>query len=563
MQLYPVCIVWFIEQTYSGRASQMTRDLSTSLRRATLLQGPCLISSARIPAGRAPARRLALIGGFAPRKCGIATFTTDVFEQLALHHPELSVDLHVIDSPTEPLTYPEARSVIRADQPEDYRIAARRINEDAVDAVWLQHEYGIFGGDCGAMVLELVDRIAAPLIVTLHTVLAQPSAQQRAVLDHILDRASGVMVMSEHGRDLLEQVYGVEPARVTVIAHGAPDRPFGRNADFKARAGLSGKNVIMTFGLLGQGKGLETAIEALPAIVAAHPDTVYRIVGATHPNLVAAEGEAYRDSLMALARDLGVADHVLWDNRFLETSELLDQLEACDIYLTPYPNLQQSTSGTLSYAVALGKAVVSTPYLHARELLAYGVGALVPPRSAAALADAVNGLLGDPAALDAMQRRAYARGRETIWPRFAERCADLVKTVVADAPQQIPLTATPGASGVWAMCDSTGMLQHGIGVVPDRRHGYCLDDNVRADADGRRRWPAAGRSPALGNGLCLVHPACLEPGSRPFPQLHGIRSFVVRGCGFGRQQWPRALGAGPCRGPCTRRRAQGLGAPVV
>jgi glycosyltransferase involved in cell wall biosynthesis len=156
-------------------------------------------------AGRAPARRLALIGGFAPRKCGIATFTTDVFEQLALHHPELSVDLHVIDSPTEPLTYPEARSVIRADQPEDYRIAARRINEDAVDAVWLQHEYGIFGGDCGAMVLELVDRIAAPLIVTLHTVLAQPSAQQRAVLDHILDRASGVMVMSEHGRDLLDR----------------------------------------------------------------------------------------------------------------------------------------------------------------------------------------------------------------------------------------------------------------------------------------------------------------------------------------------------------------------
>nr|WP_231627722.1 glycosyltransferase family 4 protein [Novosphingobium sp. AAP1] len=471
---------WFIEQTYSGRASQMTRDLSTSLRRATPVAGAVLDFFGTDAASRAPARRVALIGGFAPRKCGIATFTTDVFEQLGLHHPELSVDLHVIDSPTEPLPYPDARSVIRADQPEDYRIAARRINEDAVDAVWLQHEYGIFGGEAGAMVLELLDRVAAPLIVTLHTVLASPSAEQRAVLDHILDRASGVMVMSEHGRDVLAAVYGVDPKRVTVIAHGAPDRPFGRHAQFKARAGLEGKNVIMTFGLLGQGKGLETAIEALPAIVAAHPNTVYRIVGATHPNLVAAEGEAYRDSLMDLARQLGVADHVLWENRFLETGELLDQLEACDIYLTPYPNLQQSTSGTLSYAVALGKAVVSTPYLHARELLADGVGALVPPRSAQALADAVNALLGDPAALDAMQRRAYARGRETIWPRFAESCAQLVNTVAATAPQLPPLTATPGTSGVWAMCDSTGMLQHAIGVVPDRRHGYCLDDNVRA-----------------------------------------------------------------------------------
>jgi len=475
----------------------MTRELPSSFRRATPIAGAVIdffANDTLVPA----TRRLALVGGYQPRKCGIATFTTDVFQQLGLHHPELAVDLHVIDSPTEPLDYPEARSVIRADRVEDYRTAARRINEDGVDAVWLQHEYGIFGGECGDMVLELVDRVAAPLIVTLHTVLADPSPQQRRVLEHILDRASGVMVMSQHGRDLLGRVYGVEVDRVTVIPHGAPDRPFGRSEAFKARAGLAGRNVIMTFGLLGPGKGLETAIEALPAIVAAHPDTVYRIVGATHPNLVASEGEAYRDKLMALADALGVADHVLWDNRFLEAGELLDQLEACDIYLTPYPNLQQSTSGTLSYAVALGKAVVSTPYLHARELLADGVGALVPPRSAQALAEAVNHLLGDRAAMDAMQRRAYASGRETIWPRFAEGCAQLVKSVAMRPVQPAPLTATPGASGLWAMCDSTGMIQHAIGVVPDRRHGYCLDDNVRAlmlmgMADGiplaeRQRW---------------------------------------------------------------------------
>lgn len=463
----------------------MTLEFPASFRRATPLGGAVLElfgsdENAPAIAHLAGAKRMALIGGFRPRKCGIATFTTDVYEQLGIHHGELSVDLHVIDNPADGLSYPEARTVIRSDDVDDYRAAARQMNEDGVDAVWLQHEYGIYGGDCGSMVLELVDRIAAPLIVTLHTVLAEPSAQQRHVLERIVDRASGVMVMSEHGRDVLEKTYGVDPRRVTVIAHGAPDRPFGRGDAFKEQAGLKGRSVIMTFGLLGPGKGLETAIEALPRIVAEHPDAIYRIVGATHPNLVASEGEAYRERLMALASDLGVAEHVEWDNRFLETDELLDQLEACDIYLTPYPNLQQSTSGTLSYAVALGKAVVSTPYLHARELLADGVGALVAPRSADEVATAVIGLLGDRDALAAMQRRAYAKGRETIWPCFADNCAQLIGKVAGDRAALPPVTATPGTSGVWAMCDSTGMLQHAIGVVPDRRHGYCLDDNVRA-----------------------------------------------------------------------------------
>jgi glycosyltransferase involved in cell wall biosynthesis len=424
--------------------------------------------------------RVALIGGFRPRKCGIATFTTDLFEQMRAHHPELAVDLHVIDSPFEPHDYPMARSVIRADCAEDYRIAARRINEDGVDAVWLQHEYGIFGGPSGDMVLDLVDRVAAPLIVTLHTVLAEPTERQRAILDHILRRASRVMVMSRHSRTLLRDLYGVASDRIAVIPHGAPDRPFGRTDERKAAEGLAGRNVMMTFGLIGPGKGLETAIEALPAIVARHPRTVYRIVGATHPNLMAQEGEAYRDTLAARAEALGVADNIEWVNRFLDTEELLDSIEACDIYLTPYFNLQQSTSGTLSYAVALGKAVVSTPYVHARELLAGDVGVLIPPRSAGALADAVNRLLSDAEALGAMQRRAYACGRETIWPRFAESSAALVRSVVASRPRQVPLLAAPGFAGVAAMCDATGMLQHGILTVPDRRHGYCLDDNVRA-----------------------------------------------------------------------------------
>lgn len=433
-----------------------------------------------VPAVTARPMRLALVGNFAPRKCGIATFTTDICEKLRAHHPEVAVEVHALDDPRAPLAYEGVAGTIACDDPEAYAAAARRINESGVDAVWLQHEYGIFGGADGEMVLSFVDRLAPPLVLTLHTVLSEPSERQRAILRHLVTRASRIMVMSRHSRDLLEHEYGA-PARILeVIDHGAPDRPFGRQDEFMARLGLTGRKVLMTFGLLGPGKGLEHAIRALPAIVERHPEALYRIVGATHPNLVARDGEAYRDTLAALAQELGVARHIAWDNRFLETDELLDQLEACDIYLTPYPGLQQSTSGTLSYAVALGKAVVSTPYVHARELLGQGVGSLIEPHSSEAIARAVNALLDDPAEMAAMQRRAYARGRETIWPRFADATARLAVAALPDKAEAPPLTATPGLSAVLAMSDGTGMLQHSVGVVPDRRHGYCLDDNARA-----------------------------------------------------------------------------------
>jgi glycosyltransferase involved in cell wall biosynthesis len=425
-------------------------------------------------------QRVALIGTYAPRKCGIATFSSDIVEQLGKFHPEIEFDVHVLDDGAAALDYPESARVIRQHDREDYRCAARRINEANVDAVWLQHEFGIFGGVEGVYVRDLVERLAAPLIVTLHTVLTDPSPSQREIVEFLITRASRLMVMSEQGRSLLIERYGAPADVVTVIPHGAPDRPFGRSAAFKEALGLAGRNVLMTFGLLGPGKGLELAIEALPAIVARHPNTVYRIVGATHPNLVARDGEAYREGLQELATRLGVAEHIVWENRFLDTGELLDQLEACDIYLTPYHNLQQSTSGTLSYAVALGKAVVSTPYVHARELLNDGVGTLIDPHSSEAIARAVNELLDDPVALAAMQRRAYARGRTTIWHRFADRGAELVEAAVAPEPRVPPLTATPGLTGLLTMSDSTGMLQHAIGTIPDRRHGYCLDDNARA-----------------------------------------------------------------------------------
>ncbi|AKM09540.1 glycosyl transferase family 1 [Croceicoccus naphthovorans] len=433
------------------------------------------------PKSDASNRHIAVIGTYTPRKCGIATFTGDLVDQLGRFHPEIAFDVYALTDPAEALDYGDIAGEIMADERADYARTARAINESGVDAVWLQHEYGIFGGDHGDMVCDFVDRLAAPLILTLHTVLADPGEKQRAILTHLLTRASQVMVMSRHSADLLARLYGIGNERLTVIPHGAPDRPFGRQRAFKGYLNLGDRPVLMTFGLLGPGKGIEHAIEALPAIVERHPDVVYRIVGATHPNLLARDGESYREGLQALAERLGVADHIEWANRFVDTPELLDQLEACDIYITPYPGLQQSTSGTLSYAVALGKAVVSTPYLHAKELLADGVGEFVAPGSAQSIAEAVNGLLDAPDRLEAMQRRAYAKGRETIWPRFADAGAALVeKSVAAPRIPAARLFATPGLSGFTTMCDDVGIFQHAIGTVPDRNHGYCVDDNARA-----------------------------------------------------------------------------------
>lgn len=440
-----------------------------------------------VPFFESPARigvdgtaKVAVIGTYTPRKCGIATFTADLTEQLAVWHPEVVTDVFALDHGDSELCYDGVAAVVDCDNPGSYSRAARQINERGYDAVWLQHEFGIFGGPDGEMVCDFVDRLAAPLIITFHTVLAEPSPNQERIVRRLLDRASRVMVMSRHGRDLLASRYDAEHARIEVIPHGAPDRPFGREEQFKQPLGLEGRNVIMTFGLLGPGKGLEHMIKALPAILERHPGTVYRIVGATHPNLAAREGEAYREGLATLAERLGVSANVIWDNRFLDTEELLDQLEACDIYVTPYLGMQQATSGTLSYAVALGKAVVSTPYVHARELLDCGVGILVEPNSVSSIAHAVNALLDDREHLNATKRRAYRAGRGTIWQRFAAASAELVSRSVARPVSETPITAIPGMSGVFAMCDGTGMMQHSIGVIPDRRHGYCLDDNARA-----------------------------------------------------------------------------------
>jgi len=425
------------------------------------------------------ARRLALVGCFRPRQCGIATFTADTYDHLRAARADLAIDIYAMRSRTDPDMGSEVALAIDEQAPADYRTAAEAINASGAQVVWLQHEFGIFGGAAGEMIFELVDRIAAPLIVTLHTVLAEPNADQRRIMDRLVARACKLVVMSDYGRETLRDVYGASADQIVHIEHGTPDRPFVDIAPLREALGIADRPVISTFGLIGPGKGLEAAIRALPAIVAQYPDILYRIVGATHPNLVASEGEAYRESLERLAESLGVADNIAWENRFLDTEELLDQIELCDIYLAPYPNLQQITSGTLAYAVALGRAVVSTPFVHARELLADDVGILLPGTDSEAIAEAVLLLLAVPEERRAFQRRAYARGRRTAWKVIARACATLVDSVAV--PEFAAGTRRmPTIEGAWALCDDVGMLQHSIHLVPDRRHGYCIDDNARA-----------------------------------------------------------------------------------
>jgi Glycosyl transferases group 1 len=328
-------------------------------------------------------------------------------------------------------------------------------------------------------VLELVDRISAPLLVTLHTVIPEPDLAQARVMERLVARASMLIVMSQRSRELLESVYHADPAQIVCIPHGVPDRPFGRSEQFKTALGFAGRQMLLTFGLLSPGKGIESVIRALPALIADHPDLVYCIAGATHPNLIAREGEAYRTGLQQLAQSLGVADHLHWIDAFIETDELLDLIEAADIYVTPYPGAAQSTSGTLCYALALGKAVVSTPYVHAAELLDDDHGILVPFGNSAAIADAVGTLLTDPERRLALQTRAYARGRSMIWPIAAKRSLELIAASRVPAPATIP-TGPIGLAGLLRICDHTGILQHSIHSVPDRAHGYCVDDNARA-----------------------------------------------------------------------------------
>jgi len=432
-------------------------------------------------------RHLALLGNFLPRKCGIATFTTDTYTALAERYPGIQVDVYAMDDLPGQYAYPpQVTGSIAQNDRSAYLEAARKIEASGAEALWIQHEYGIFGGAAGELLLALTDRVSIPVIVTLHTILERPSADERRVMEALIRRASTLIVMAEKGREILKRVHGVDDGKIEVIPHGVPDRDFADTAAFKAKFGWEGRDVVLTFGLLASNKGIETMIEAMTTVVARHPDALYVLLGATHPNLLAHEGEAYRDRLLAQVESAGVGRNVQFVNRFVEQSDLLDYLQAADLYVTPYLNPAQITSGTLSYAVSMGKPVISTPYIHATEILADGHGVLVDFSDSAAFAREINSLLGDDAARTMLADRAYARGRTMLWARLAERAVAEIDVILDEKPRRIARPASelaplhPVLTAVERMSDATGMLQHSIYSVPDRRHGYCIDDNARA-----------------------------------------------------------------------------------
>ena len=354
--------------------------------------------------------RNAFVSTYAPHRCGIATFTHDLAG--AVGGREI-VALHPADAPGP---YPlEVHHRIRRDVRADYISAARALNDCGVEVVSIQHEYGIWGGDDGAYVLDFVRALRMPAVATLHTVLSKPSVSQRRVLTELIGATAATVVMSETAASLLTRTYGIAPTRVEIVPHGVPHLPLVPPDSVKPRLGLQGRRVILSFGLLGPGKGYESVIAAMPAVVKAAPDALYVVLGATHPDLLHREGEAYRRSLEASAAALGVTDHVQFVDRFVGQEELGRWLQAADVFVTPYPNLDQIVSGTLSYAMGAGKAIVSTPYAYALEQLANGRGRLYPVGSAVALGESLIDLLRDPELRFLLGRRAYAYSRRMVW----------------------------------------------------------------------------------------------------------------------------------------------------
>src|SRR5271166_3646029 len=365
--------------------------------------------------------KIAVIGNHLPRQCGIATFTTDLCNAIAAEYGATQLMVVAINDGQSSYPYPKrVRFEIREDNLASYRAAAEFLNAKNVDLVCLQHEYGIFGGKSGNYIIELLKHLQMPVITTLHTVLREPNLDQRVAMHKIAARSERLIVMSQHSSRILQEVFRVPAAKIELIPHGIPDLPFEEPDLYKSRFSCQGKSVLLTFGLLSPNKGFESVIRAMPSILATHGNAVYLIAGATHPHVRAREGDRYRLELQALAKKLGVERQVLFVNRFVAPEEMAALVGSADIYITPYCHEAQAVSGTLAYALGSGKAIISTPYWHAAEVLDHGRGLLVPFENPAALAKATITLLGDDKARQAMRERAYLYSRPMIWKRVAQ-----------------------------------------------------------------------------------------------------------------------------------------------
>jgi len=439
-------------------------------------------------------RKVAFLGDYLPRKCGIATFTSDLLSAVAGEHPQTQCFAVPVNDIPSGYDYPEVvRFEIEEQDLPSYQRAADFLNIGNADIVCLQHEFGIFGGPAGSYLLALLRDLRMPVVTTLHTVLRDPNAEQRRVMQELAGRSTRLVVMAERGRQMLQEIYQVPPAKIDLIPHGVPDIPFVDPNYYKDQFGVEGRTVLLTFGLLSPNKGIEQVLDALPLILAEFPNVVYMVLGATHPNELREQGEAYRLSLERLAKKHGVQKSVIFYNRFVSLEELKEFIGAADLYITPYLNEAQITSGTLAYTFAAGKAIISTPYWHAAELLAEERGVLVPFGDAKAMAREVSGLLRDETRRHTMRKNAYKLGREMVWSNVARlymrsfesarlegavlsRKSFAVKTLDQQARELPELKLDHLAR----MTDATGIFQHAILSVPNFSEGHCTDDNARA-----------------------------------------------------------------------------------
>jgi glycosyltransferase involved in cell wall biosynthesis len=452
-----------------------------------------------------------VLGNYLPRQCGIATFTTDLVEGLSAEAPDIYCGVVAMNDRPEGYSYPKkVHFEINQNKLSDYSIASKFLNISQTDIVCVQHEYGLFGGPAGSHLLKLLGDLRMPIVTTLHTILKDPAPEYRDVMRRLADISDKLVVMSHKASDFLKDIYAVPEEKIAFIHHGIPDTPFIDPSFYKDKFGVEGKKVLLTFGLLSPNKGIENVLQALPAVINKHPDIVFIILGATHPNILKFHGDSYRIMLQQLILKLGISKHVIFQNRFVELRELCEFLGIADIYVTPYLEEAQITSGTLAYAMGTGKAVISTPYWYATEMLAKGRGCIVPFNDPGAIADQINDLLDNDIERHAMRKKAYTFSRDAIWKEVSRKYLQ----VFSEVQQNRTRNPRPRHSYIKdikvitnfelpeikidhmkAITDDTGILQHANYTIPDRTHGYCTDDNARAmlvAAMGQKYLPTNG-----------------------------------------------------------------------
>jgi glycosyltransferase involved in cell wall biosynthesis len=437
--------------------------------------------------------RIAVIGNYLPRQCGIATFTTDLCAAISGEYGTARLLALPVNDTKEGYDYPaRVRWSLAQDDVQSYQDAAEFLNFNNIDMVCLQHEYGIFGGPAGSHILHLLRGLKMPVVTTLHTVLREPNPDQLMVMEEIAELSDRLIVMSQLSSQFLQEIFKVPGSKIDMVPHGVPDLPFLDPNFYKDRFGVEGKAVLLTFGLLSPNKGIENVIQALPQILSKHKNVAYIVAGATHPHILRREGDKYRASLQALAKEVGVESQVIFHDRFVSPEEMAEFIGAADIYITPYRYEAQVVSGTLAYALGAGKAIISTPYWHAIELLDDRRGALVPFQNPAAIASKTIELLNTPAIRHSMRKRAYLFARDMVWKRVAQGYMESFTRVRSDRMESPRVQFSAHATAktldqlpelnlnhVNTLTDDTGMLQHAIFTIPNRAEGYTTDDNAR------------------------------------------------------------------------------------